>query len=142
MKEERGMAEPTRPGQQRRQFDPLSVTPFREAGRYRFLVVIYDRERKRVAGETITLAIAGKPDTHAVTDMNGEANLFVSFPSTTTVVVSGMGETRTFPDLAGFASSSTNFSKPTKDDVVGSIFSGMVRIFRKARVQRRRDTGR
>ncbi|MBI4225366.1 MAG: hypothetical protein HY617_03475 [Candidatus Sungbacteria bacterium] len=136
------MAEQTGRQQQRRQFDPLSVTPFREAGRYRFLVVIYDRDRKRVAGETVTLAAAGRPDVHAVTDPNGEANLYVSFLSTTTVVISAVGETKTFPDLAGFASASTNFRKPAKSDTKGLIFSGLVRVFKKARAQRKIDTGR
>src|SRR3989344_3332390 len=136
------MAEPTQQRQQRRQFDPLSVIHFREAGRYRFLVVIYDRDRKRVAGEMVTLAATGKPDTHAVTDVNGEATLYVTFASTTTVMISGIGETKTFPDLAGFANASTNFRKPTKADTAGSIFSGLLRIFKKARAQRKQDTGR
>ncbi len=136
------MAEPTGRQAQRRQFDPLSVTPFRESGRYRFWVVIYDRDRKRVAGEAVTLAVAGKPNIHAVTDQNGEAALYVSFLSTTTVVISAVGETKTFPDLAGFANASTNFGKPAKVDTKGFILSGMMRVFKKARTQRKTDTGR
>lgn len=136
------MAEQQQPRQQRRQFDPLSVTPLREAGRYRFWVVAYTRDRARAHGEHVTLAVAGQPNVHAVTDANGEAYLYVTFPSTATAVVSGMGETKSFPDLPGFANVSTNIGRPSDKDIEGNIFSAMARMIQRARAKRRVDTGR
>lgn len=137
------MAEPGQRRQPRPRYTVNFLDPAPGHGYDEFIVEIYDNQENRWAeGRVVKFRAGSQPEIRVLTDSDGTARARITFPSRTTVTASAEGQTRSFPDLAGFAKASTNFGKPTREDRKGFILNGMFRVLKKALKQRHTDTGR